>query len=234
MTVISHKYRFIFIKTAKTAGTSVQMALEKICGEEDICAPVTKKKHPRAGEESYRARNHEGRFIPKFIRGEGQGLRILPELKECMRRKKFRPHMLATDIRWRLGRQLWEEYYKFTIERNPWDKVVSDYFWARRHPENQIPFEQWVREGRWSGSHFHFYTINGKVDVDRILRYENLESELKALLADLGVKETVDLPKAKTGFRKKNAHYRDVHTAYTKKRVAEEFHREIEYFGYEF
>jgi hypothetical protein len=234
MTVVSHHYKFIFIKTAKTAGTSIQMALEKVCGPEDICAPITKKKRPREGEESYRARNHEGRFIPKFIRGEGQGLRILPEIKELWRRKKFRSHMLATDVRWRLGNKLWDDYYKFTIERNPWDKVVSDYFWAQRHPENQIPIDQWIKEGRWSGSHFHFYTIGGQVAMNRIIRYEHLEEDLGLVFKEVGVSAPVDLPKAKTGFRSQKLHYRDVHSDYTRQRVAEEFHREIAYFGYTF
>jgi hypothetical protein len=168
------------------------------------------------------------------VRGEGQGLRVVSEIKEFVRRKKFRSHMLATDVRWRLGKNTWDQYFKFTIERNPWDKVVSDYFWAQRHPENQIPFEQWIKEDRWSGSHFHFYTIGGKVAMDRILRYETLASDFKALLEHLGVENPVELPQAKAGFRKNNVHYRDVHTAYTRARVMEEFRREIGHFGYEF
>ena len=37
--IISHKHKFIFIKTRKTAGTSIQEALTKICGDEDIITP---------------------------------------------------------------------------------------------------------------------------------------------------------------------------------------------------
>ncbi len=234
MTVISHQYRFIFIKTAKTAGTSVQMALEEICGPGDICAPLTKKKRPRPGEESYTPRNYQGRFVPKFYRGEGRGFRILPELKELVRARKYRSHMLATDVRWRLGRKMWDAYFKFTVERNPWDKVVSDYFWSQRHPENRIPFERWVREGRWSGSHFYIYTLGGKVAMDRILRFENLEEELRQLFVDLGIDRPPDLPRAKSGFREGHRDYREVHTAYTREATAHEFHREIEYFDYSF
>ncbi len=234
MTIISYRYKFIFIKTGKVAGTSVQMALEQICAPEDVCAPITKKKQSREGEDGYSARNHKGYFIPKFIRGEGQGLNVISELKNFFRKRKYWSHMYATDVRWLVGRKIWDSYFKFTIERNPWDKVVSDYYWSQRHPENQIPFEQWVRENRWSVSQFHYYTINGKVSMDHIIRYEHLSTDFKKLMENLGVEEVPDLPNAKSGYRKKSATYKSLHTPYTKERVEEEFAREIDYFGYTF
>ncbi len=33
--IVSHKYEFVFIKTKKTAGASVEIALSKFCGVED-------------------------------------------------------------------------------------------------------------------------------------------------------------------------------------------------------
>lgn len=34
--IISHAHRFIFIKTEKTAGTSLEIALSRYCGSDDI------------------------------------------------------------------------------------------------------------------------------------------------------------------------------------------------------
>ena len=40
--IVSHRHRFIFIKTRKTAGTSIEIALSPHCGPEDIISPIAK------------------------------------------------------------------------------------------------------------------------------------------------------------------------------------------------
>ena len=41
--IISHRHKFIFLKTSKTAGTSIEIALSQICGEEDVITPLAKE-----------------------------------------------------------------------------------------------------------------------------------------------------------------------------------------------
>ncbi len=40
MTIINHKFKFIFIKTRKTAGTSLEIALSKFCDSEDMITRI--------------------------------------------------------------------------------------------------------------------------------------------------------------------------------------------------
>src|SRR4051794_2759880 len=54
--IVSHEHRFIFIKTHKTAGTSVEVALSRVAGEDAIVPPTT------PAEPGHRPRNHEARL----------------------------------------------------------------------------------------------------------------------------------------------------------------------------
>ena len=37
--IVSHKHKFIFIKTKKTAGTAIEAALSELCGPQDVITP---------------------------------------------------------------------------------------------------------------------------------------------------------------------------------------------------
>ena len=141
--------------------------------------------------------------------------------------------MNASDLRWRLGRNTWDNYFKFTIERNPWDKAVSAYFFATRHKNNQLSFDEWIQR-YFNGSSMAIYSIKGQVAVDCVLRYENLEKDLYSTLGALGVNTLPEIPRTKCGFRPRNVNLREIHTKFTRDYVAKVCAPEIEYFGYTF
>lgn len=242
MTVISHKYKFIFLKTGKTGGTSVEMLLNKVCGPKDICPPVTKwgkwnRGIIRPGEEDHEPRNARGLFLPHpFLDRpwrKGNGSRIKSEFREAIHGWKFRSHMGAIEIRTRLGRKRWDEYYKFTIERNPWDKAVSAYYFSQRNPKHKMSFEEWVTKN-FPDATMDFYSIDGKNAMDHVIQYDQLETGLTETLQKLGVTEIPELPRTKKSFRPDRAHYRDVHTDVTRDYVAKVCSKEIAAFNYTF
>lgn len=38
--ISSHQHRFIFVKTLKTAGTSIEVFLSGLCGRDDVVTPL--------------------------------------------------------------------------------------------------------------------------------------------------------------------------------------------------
>ena len=48
--IVSHKHRFVFPKSQKTGGTSLELALSRICGEDDIITPLHER-HERERNE---------------------------------------------------------------------------------------------------------------------------------------------------------------------------------------
>lgn len=233
--ILSHRHKFIFIKTSKTASTSIELALEPLCGPEDVVTTQQKRPwrvNPWPDEQQYRPRNYRGIFIPRF--NPHQPWRQLrKDLRDLGWRRKYYNHMSAFEIRARAGRKIFDSYFKFCFERNPWDKAVSVFFWEKDRLNVPQDFETFVQVRRLP-SRFDLYTIGGKLAVDLVGQFETLEADLRRALQHVGIKEPPSLPRAKSAFRPRDRDYRDYYTETSRRVVAKKFEREIEMFGYVF
>lgn len=200
--IISHKYKFIFIKTYKTAGTSLEAYLSDHCGENDV---VTDIFPPVSG---HRPRNAES----------------------------FYNHMPAFEVRRRVGENVWDAYFKFCVERNPWDKVLSFYWMERFRSEGQLDIDAFLERDQ-IGINWALYMDENEERpiVDRILRYEKLDDELALLFGELGVPWSGRLGyRAKSEYRQDRRHYREVLTPHQAEIIAQRLAKEIELHGYQF
>lgn len=140
----------------------------------------------------------------------------------------------------------WARYFKFCVIRNPWEKTVSDYFWRTRKLATRPSFTEYVRalkRGDSLGgiipqnhSNWEMYSIDGRVAVDAVIRYENLIEELRSALASIGIEWDAWLPKAKAGvpMRKGRLSYKEMYTEELASIVSDTYAEEVELGGYRF
>lgn len=195
--IISHRHKFIFIKNRKVGSTSVERALQPLCGAEDVLTPD----HLFESDSDVlmaQARNYEGRFNPLREMAQCRDpVSLARVMRDALKRPRFYNHMRASSVRARVPQQIWDSYYKFTFDRNPWDKVISFYYWFGRH--GQLPeFNTFVQNHRQFGttdqtlpSDWTRYTLHNRIIVDDVFDFADLAGGLRQGLAKAGVPQEV-------------------------------------------
>ncbi len=229
--IISHEHKFIFLKTKKTAGTSIELALSQLCGPDDVIPPITDS------DEALRAEGSEPRNWR--MHGWWQSPRPLFKrtwLKVGPQDYGFYNHMPAAEARALLNDdKIWRSYFKFAFDRNPWDRQVSAYHFRYRRKTNPPPFSDYMHRRRraWINN-YEIYSIDGDVCADFVGKFENLTADLRKALKQVGLDFDQKLPRAKGNFRRSQKHYRDYYDDETRAIVGDWYAPEIRLLGYEF
>lgn len=210
--IVNHKYKFIFLKTRKTAGTSIEIALSEFCSDEDILTPLSKS------DEQLRYRL-TGKKPQNFFHG-------------------LRNHSVARKVRKEIGEDIWNSYFKFCFERNPFDKAVSLYFFKKDRKKKYKSLSMYDffvlmnKSGRVTN--FPIYSIGGTVAVDFVGRFENLHNDLNYVAEKLEFPKKPTLPVTKARFRKDKRHYSEILDEQSVEYIRNVCRKEIMRFGYEF
>lgn len=232
--IISHRYKFIFLKTRKTASTSVEIALSKFCGKDDIVTRMPEKDEQHRLKLGYMgARNYQKLFY-EFNAKDWARL--------FLRRKKpikFREHIEAKALKEIIGENVWNNYFKFSIERNPWDKAISQYYYKKSKTGQNFTFKEFLLqqpEKAFSITNYDIYSINGKIITDYMIRYEKLEEQLSEVGRLIGLPEPLSIKgiTAKGNIRKDRRPYTDFIGEEEREIIDNICRREIEEFGYDF
>lgn len=227
--ILCHEYRFIFLKTNKTAGNSIEIALSKFCGDRDIITPFSPEAQALREARGYRGpQNH---LAPIW----SYGARDLKRLILGRRRKmRFYNHIRARELVRLLPPEIWKSYYKFCVVRDPFERCVSMYYWYHR-TEPRPTFTEFLASDvplKLKSRGHNLYTLDGKVAVDRFCRFERLEEDLERVRLELGLPEPLELGKANTKFRADKRPHREIIAPGDRERIRELFREEIEMFGY--
>lgn len=202
--IISHKYKFIFIKTRKTAGTSIEVTLSQVCGPNDVVSEINP---PEDGHEPRNFWIDEARKV------------------------QFYNHMPAREVRKLIGDEIWNSYFKFCVERHPYLKAISLF---RMHRANAMgskknyTFDNWLSP-KTVPVDFPLYTdADGEVMVDRIIRFKELKQGFAEVCEQLGLPVREIQARAKADYEKVPVELTDKHKAFLQQAYA----REFAYFGF--
>ena len=212
--IASFTHGFIFVKTRKVGGTSLEIVLSSWCSGRDIVTPIPPRDELIRADFGGSPRNFRAR--------EGK--------------PAFYNHIPATDVREALP-GLWSRAFKFSVDRHPYEKVVSRAWWnvGRRggSPEDELEAEIEQAIATRSYLNYPLYCEDGRVIVDEVWRYEEMWERLAALAERLGQSLPDAPPRAKGGHRRDRRPAREVLSPDQRRRIAEDARIEFELLGYE-
>lgn len=200
--IVNHKHKFIFLKTRKTAGTSIEIALSQWCNDpDDIITPISPEDEIMRQQLGYRGPQNYN--IPLRSYRLSDWLRLFKNRHSIC----FFNHAPAWYVRRYLGKAIWDSYFKFCFERNPFDKAISRYFWITQ--KKDLSGLEYFLEAAPPNllSDWDIYTIDDNIAVDFVGHYENLAEDMETVTKKIGLSMELKLPQAKANYRKDRRHY---------------------------
>ena len=181
------------------------------CRGRDICTPISKSDEELRNNYGGRSMNY-GFF------------------------QKFYNHMPATEVMEKIP-DLWNIAYKFSVDRHPYDKVLSlsSFRLGRKgdYSKDEIDVEINKTISEKNYLNYQLYTNpRGDVMVDKVFKYEEFWPEIERLAIDLGVSVPEARPAAKANYRKDFVN-RDLLSSEQIRNIQIDANREFELFGWD-
>lgn len=229
--ILSHSRQFIFIKTRKVSGTSMEISLSTGCGGDDIVTPIS--------YEDELVRQAHGGCLPQNF-GDAAGE---TRLRDAIRTRRGPPwlkpggrfynHMPAAEVIAAAGHDVWRRYHTFTIERHPYEKVISTLYYHARD-KRSLDFEHELEAVLAKGQYANhpMYCEGGRPIVDEVIDYERLDEGLARLSARLGFDVAAHYPRTKHGYREDRRPAREILSRAAKDCIYERCRVEFELMGY--
>lgn len=146
-------------------------------------------------------------------------------------------HLSASQARAHYGDVIWKKYTKFTVIRNPWDRLVS--MWATgwwhesSNMANDVSFGSFIRKVKPHPHELYdslFYHEIIDDELDYILRFENLSTDFNNML------NVLDMPSIKLPHKenREHEHYTTFYNDDLIDLVSDLYNKDIELFNYAF
>lgn len=210
----------------------MEISLSQFCGEDDIITPISY-------EDELIRLDMGGRLPQNYGDSKEHQFRELinarmPEAPKFKHRGEFYNHIPAVDVRRIVGDEIWGSYFTFSMERHPYEKVISHLFYHARGKE-KWDFEKELK-GVFKKGYYVSYPVYSDADkpiVDFIVNYERLQSDLVVLSDKLGFDVSAHYPQTKHKHRSDRRPARELLSDKHKDFIYEQCKVEFEALGFE-
>ena len=210
-TLISNKKKYIFIHIPKCAGTSISSYIG-----------------------NYEKKSYFIKLFNYFSRKTGIKKKIYFNIHSTnfMFPNFISDHEKAREIRKIIGKNIYDDYFKFCFVRNPWARSVSRYNYFNSISKSKISFKNYLLKD-FQPQKERISDSKGNIIVDFIGRYENFEDDFKKVLNKINI----SYKKEKLQHFNKTQTAKDYKTYYDQECfniIKNKYYEDIEFFKYKF
>jgi len=154
--------------------------------------------------------------------------------------------LLETEL---ITENVWNDYFKFTFVRNPWDRAYSSYLWVMKDRKIKGTFDSFIKkEGVFKevltnqkikynrACHLwlqtDFFTFNESYDLDFIGHFETLQEDILQINRELNIDKIFNQHSNKSGNRVK--HYSFFYGKKNRKLIETLYQTDIDVLKYSF
>jgi hypothetical protein len=212
--IISHKKKFVFLRTVKTASSSMAVYLSQFCSKKDTISSLGafatddedkfKKRYGLPGAQNY------------ILKKKSFGIKNFINLNFYNNVNIHTHDSIDKVLKTEIGKKI-KDYFFFCLVRNPFDTMVSNFWWhiyiqnkknlnwINKLSKNEITsmFKSFLDE--FSQEYFdkqRSVVTNKEVNI-RVFKYENFDENLKKIKKKLNLKKEI-IPIKNIRFKKLN------------------------------
>tara|TARA_B100001778_G_scaffold302117_1_gene278564 strand:- start:975 stop:1619 length:645 start_codon:yes stop_codon:yes gene_type:complete len=154
--IISHKLKYVYVAIPKTGSSSITTKLRD------------------SNEFEYSIMGYHQKFMEEqyFYQYKMSGF--------------LRKHYILKTIQWYFDAMgwNWDEYFKFSFVRNPFDRFVSSYKEKLKYNRTMLSFKEFSEKAWYYQSCYSYLEdINGNIGVDFVGRFENLQEDFAKIVS---------------------------------------------------